>query len=193
MSPRTEAQNQHLRAESRARIISSALELFAQHGYEQTSVRMIAQAAGVAQGLLYNYFAGKEGLLRAIFEQSMADVRESFGAAEQAERPEQRIELLIRAAFATIRRNVAFWRLSYGVRMQASVLASLGGSLTAWADTIRQTFEGYFREVGAPDPAVEAAILFALIDGVCQHYVLDPQHYPLERVEQHLIQRYVRT
>jgi AcrR family transcriptional regulator len=193
MSPRTEAQNEQLRAESRARIITSALELFAQHGYEQTSVRMIAQAAGVAQGLLYNYFAGKEGLLRAIFEQSMADVRESFAAAEQAAQPDQRIAQLIQAAFTTIRRNVAFWRLSYGVRMQAGVLASLGEGMSGWADSIRQTFERYFGETGAPDPPVEAAILFALIDGVCQHYVLDPQRYPLDRVEEALIQRYSKT
>ena len=48
--PRTEQQNQALRDQSRANILRHALTLFAHHGYEQTTVRMIARAAGVAQG-----------------------------------------------------------------------------------------------------------------------------------------------
>src|SRR5262245_58923653 len=100
---RTVQQNQALPEESRATILPHALTLFAHHGYEQTTVRMIAQAAGVAQGLTYNYFDSKEQLLRALFEQSMADVRASFAVAEAAEGPAQ-VEELIAGAFAVLRR-----------------------------------------------------------------------------------------
>ena len=54
--PRNQAQNEALREQSRRKILYSAGTLFARHGYEATSVRMIAREAGVAQGLLYNYF-----------------------------------------------------------------------------------------------------------------------------------------
>jgi AcrR family transcriptional regulator len=151
---------------------------------------MIAQEAGVAQGLMYNYFAGKDELLRAIFEQSMHDVRESFVQAEETDDPPQRIAALVRASFAIVKRNQRFWRLSYGSRMQQSVLASLGGELSGWVAEIQQRLERYLRAAGVADPAIEAAILFALIDGVCQHYVLDPQHYPLAAVEEAIIARY---
>lgn len=53
--PRTAEQLEHIRQESRERILSSALRLFARHGYAATSVRMIAREAGASLGLLYNY------------------------------------------------------------------------------------------------------------------------------------------
>src|SRR5215207_3458612 len=192
MSPRTPEQNERVRAASRARIVEAALELFARHGYERTSVKMIAEAAGVSQGLLYNYFESKDALLRAIFEASMEDVRASFAAAEAEPEPARRIERLVREGFEIVRRNQAFWRLSYGVRMQAAVLEGLGDELPAWKAAIHRTLERYLRDAGVPDPSVEAAMLFALIDGVSQHYVLDPVHYPLAEVADRIVLRYRR-
>ena len=48
---------------SRQKIINAALFLFAKYGYEKTTIRMIAQKAGVSLGLMYNYFDGKDELL----------------------------------------------------------------------------------------------------------------------------------
>jgi hypothetical protein len=39
-------------------------------------------------------------------------------------------------------------------------------------------------------PAIEAAILFALIDGVSQHYLLNPDDYPLQAVIDTLVAKY---
>jgi AcrR family transcriptional regulator len=180
MSPRTAAQNQALRDESRGRIVAAAVHLFAEQGYEGTSVKQIAATAGVAQGLLYSHFASKEALLRAIFEQSVADVQESFArAAQDSGSP---VERQVRAAFAVLREREAFWRLSYGVRLQRSVVAALGDDLHKWTTQIRTLLEHAFHDMGVANPAVEAAVLFAVIDGVAQHYLLDPQQYPLEAV-----------
>jgi DNA-binding transcriptional regulator YbjK len=45
--------------------VSAALELFARDGFAATPVRPIAAEPGVAQGLLYNDFDGKDALLRS--------------------------------------------------------------------------------------------------------------------------------
>jgi len=190
VAPRTDEQNEAIREVSRAKIVETALELFAQHGYEATSVRMIAQAAGIAQGLLYNYFASKEALLATVVQQSMADVRESFVRAEDATDPLRQIERLIRAAFAIVQRKRTFWKLIYAVRTQGAVVASLGDLLIAASSEIRTTIERYCRTAGLPQPEIEAAILFALIDGVAQHYVLDPENYPLDTVTEAVVARY---
>jgi AcrR family transcriptional regulator len=190
MSPRTPEQNERVRAASRARIMEAALELFARDGYERTSVKTIARAAGISQGLLYNYFESKDALLRALFEASMEDVGASFAAADAEPDPTRRIERLVRGAFEIVRQNQAFWRLSYGVRMQAAVLEGIGGAIPAWTATIHQTLERYLRDAGVPDAAVEAAILFALIDGVSQHYVLAPDRYPIAEVADRIVARY---
>jgi AcrR family transcriptional regulator len=43
--------------ETRARILKSALRLFAKSGYEGTTTRDLAEAAGVAEGTLFRYFS----------------------------------------------------------------------------------------------------------------------------------------
>ena len=189
MSPRTADQNEQIRTESRRRIVDEALALFVEHGYAGTSVRMIAEAAGISPGLLYNYFDNKQALLHAIFEESMADVRASFAMADEAPST-QRLEQLVRGSFAILRRNISFWKLSYGVRMQPAVLAGLGSELHEWTAAIRRTLQGYLRDAGVTRPDVEAAVLFALIDGISQHYVLDPERYPLDAVTDLVVARY---
>ncbi|WP_308635671.1 TetR/AcrR family transcriptional regulator [Paenibacillus silvisoli] len=49
--------------QTRTRIKEAALSLFAEQGYEHTSVESIAKQAGVAKGTFFNYFASKDELL----------------------------------------------------------------------------------------------------------------------------------
>lgn len=193
MSPRSIEQNQALRDESRAKIIAAGLRLFSAQGYERTSVRMIAEEAGVAQGLLYSHFAGKDDLLRAIFVRSVGDVRESFALAAAGDPRRSPVVRIVEAAFEVLRRNQEFWRLSYGVRMHPAVLAVVGGDVSDWTAEIRATLEAALIASNAAQPAVEAALLFATIDGVAQHFVLDPEGYPLDAVVAQLIARYGGT
>jgi TetR/AcrR family transcriptional regulator, regulator of cefoperazone and chloramphenicol sensitivity len=51
--------------ETRMRIIETALDMFGQSGFEQTSTRAIAQRANVNLGVLIYYFGNKEGLYSA--------------------------------------------------------------------------------------------------------------------------------
>src|SRR4029078_8177484 len=48
-------------------ILEAAERLFGAHGYEGTSVRDIAQEAGVNLAMISYYFGSKEGLLEALF------------------------------------------------------------------------------------------------------------------------------
>ena len=47
----------------REQVLSAALALFCEHGYAATSTRRIAEAAGVAEGLVFHYFPTKDALL----------------------------------------------------------------------------------------------------------------------------------
>ncbi|MER6272650.1 MULTISPECIES: TetR/AcrR family transcriptional regulator [unclassified Streptomyces] len=57
--PRTES------ADTRDRILVAAREEFSEHGYEKTSVRGIAKAAGVDSALVHHYFGTKEQIFEA--------------------------------------------------------------------------------------------------------------------------------
>jgi AcrR family transcriptional regulator len=51
---------------TRDRLIEVATSLFADHGYEGTSIEAVLAAAGVSRGALYHHFAGKEALFAAV-------------------------------------------------------------------------------------------------------------------------------
>lgn len=53
----------------RAHLIDSALEVFAEKGFDGATVKDLSKAAGVSEGLMYHYFRSKEDLLRVILEQ----------------------------------------------------------------------------------------------------------------------------
>jgi AcrR family transcriptional regulator len=190
MAPRSAAANQSLRDATRARLLTHALRLFGERGYASTPVSAIAKAAGVSQGLLYHYFPGKTELLVAIFDDSIRDVRESWARADREPDPRLRLNVLLRAIGVLIRERRAFWAMSYGVRMQPEVLASLKPLLEPWTREIHDKLRRYLRDAGWTNTEIEALLLFAQIDGVSQHYVLDPTRYPLDAAIEHLIQRY---
>jgi AcrR family transcriptional regulator len=53
--------------QTRLEIIQGAHDLFVRQGYHGTSMRQIAQQAGIALGGLYNHFESKEDVFRAVF------------------------------------------------------------------------------------------------------------------------------
>ncbi|MEO7966230.1 MAG: TetR/AcrR family transcriptional regulator [Gemmatimonadaceae bacterium] len=187
--PRSHAQNEQLRTATRERLLDAALTLFARDGFQQTSVKTIAQRAGLAAGLLYSHFDSKESLLRAIFERSMDDVRESFRGADHVA-PPYRITALVLGAVEIVRERLDFWQLVYHARTQPAVVAALGSALDAWSKSIVATLERFLAEGDAPDAALDARALFATIDGMCQHYALDPRHYPIDGVARRVIARW---
>jgi AcrR family transcriptional regulator len=190
MSPRNALQNQEVRAVTRTKLLNAALELFATRGYAATSVDAIAGEAGVSAGLLYHHFDAKAAVLNAIFEQSLADVQATFAAADRESDARDRLPALLRSALAIVPRHRRFWAVWYGLRMQQEVLETLGPSVSQFTKAIVRTLEKYLEDIEWPDAAIEARLLFAQIDGLCQHYVLDPAHYPLERVIERLVERY---
>jgi AcrR family transcriptional regulator len=56
--------------QTRALILNSALDLLGERGYEQTTMRAIAQKAGVSLGNAYHYFGSKEHLIQAFYHRT---------------------------------------------------------------------------------------------------------------------------
>jgi AcrR family transcriptional regulator len=65
---------------TRRRIVECARNLFVHKGFERTTTRDIAEAAGIAAGTLFNYFPTKDALAMAIVEEAL----EAAGAEFQA-------------------------------------------------------------------------------------------------------------
>jgi AcrR family transcriptional regulator len=67
--------------QTRAGIVDAALRLFGAGGYDATTMRAIADEAGVSLGSAYYYFSGKEELVQAFYDQLQV---EHTAAAEAA-------------------------------------------------------------------------------------------------------------
>jgi AcrR family transcriptional regulator len=66
-SPRSEK----IRQESRTRILAAARKLFAQRGYEATTMQQVVREAKTSIGNAYFYFENKEGLVKALVEEGL--------------------------------------------------------------------------------------------------------------------------
>jgi AcrR family transcriptional regulator len=65
---------------TRAQLITIATRMFAERGYEDTSIEAVLREAGVSRGSLYHHFASKEALFEAVAE----EVETSVGAQTAA-------------------------------------------------------------------------------------------------------------
>ncbi|MFC8453605.1 TetR/AcrR family transcriptional regulator [Kitasatospora sp. NPDC057223] len=87
------------RSDTRERIVNVALELFAEQGYEQTSLREIADRLGVTKAALYYHFKTKDDIVHGIVEAMAAPIDEAIAWGElQPWSPELRDELVRRFA-----------------------------------------------------------------------------------------------
>lgn len=60
--------------ETRSKILTAALALFRTQGFEKTTMRDVAQRAGVATGAAYYYFDSKDALVLAFYEQAAQEI-----------------------------------------------------------------------------------------------------------------------
>ena len=89
--------------ETRARIVDAALALFLERGYQETTMRAIADRAGVAVGNAYYYFASKEHLIQAFYARTHAEhVAASRDVLERAKPFADRLRGLMHTKIDTI-------------------------------------------------------------------------------------------
>lgn len=79
-------------AQRRQQLIEVARGLFAERGYEGTSIEEIAQRAGVSKPIVYEHFGGKEGLYAVVVDREMETLLEMVTASLSKNRSLYRIQ-----------------------------------------------------------------------------------------------------
>ncbi|HEU0120032.1 MAG TPA: TetR family transcriptional regulator [Bryobacteraceae bacterium] len=82
-------------AETRAKILDAALELFREKGFAETSMREVAARAQVATGLAYYYFASKDAIVLAFYQQAKIDMGPLLDEAQTGKKLEARLAALV--------------------------------------------------------------------------------------------------
>ncbi|HTZ73963.1 MAG TPA: TetR family transcriptional regulator [Candidatus Aquilonibacter sp.] len=75
------------RLETRERIFTAALALFAERGFMETTVEDITEAADVGKGTFFNYFPTKEHVLATYGAERVATVERALQEARKGDRP----------------------------------------------------------------------------------------------------------
>lgn len=87
----------------RAVILREAAELFAKQGVAGTTVREIADAAGILSGSLYHHFASKDEIVEAVLAAFMTDLRARYDAVlGSGAPPAERLRGLVLASLQTV-------------------------------------------------------------------------------------------
>ncbi len=80
--PRGNRRERH-RAETRERLFRAALKIFAERGYQQTTVEDITEAADVGKGTFFNYFPTKEHVLATLGAERIAAIERALQQAKK--------------------------------------------------------------------------------------------------------------
>lgn len=85
-------------------ILQTAVDLMTQHGFEGTTMKQIARAAGLGDATIYKYFPTKEKLVMAYFEQAMGDALALMEKTPQQNdfSLQERLQLLIDSVLETL-------------------------------------------------------------------------------------------
>jgi AcrR family transcriptional regulator len=101
-------------ARRRSQILGAAIELFGKRGYYATTVREIAERAGVSTGLVYQYFGDKEDVLFLALQAVLDAYRERIPRATEGIRdPLMRFRAAVHAYCRVIDANIDATVLAY--------------------------------------------------------------------------------
>jgi TetR/AcrR family acrAB operon transcriptional repressor len=195
---------------TRHKLLDAAEHLFQSQGVSRTSLQDIARRAGATRGAVYWHFKDKADLFNAMMERVTLPMEESFHHEnERQEAPgEAGLNAIERIRLSTVnalrqivtdtqtRRvfEVATQKVEYVEELQAVRLRHLAVR-NGFLERIQQGMETAAGQMslGLPVSAsVGAQGLHALIDGLIQNWLLDPQAFDLLEVGQGAIDVYLR-
>ena len=163
---------------ARGRLEQAALELFAERGYEQTTVAEIAERAGLTKRTFFRHFSDKREVLFA----GSADFHALFvtavaGANEDAT-PLEAVALSLQAAGAMLQERHAFARertavVTANLELQERELVKLASVAAALATALRE------RGVGEPAASLTAEAGIAVFRVAFERWVAEDNERPL--------------
>jgi AcrR family transcriptional regulator len=188
--PRTPEQYEKIRENKRKQIMDAALELFANNGYHNTSISMIAKNAGISKGLMYNYFESKESLITAIFDKGMQELTSLFDPDKDGVLTQDEFDFFVDNAFETLKNNNTYWKLYFGIIMQPGIYDMVKTRYEKILHSSISLLIEYYKKQGVENPESEAMLFGAVMDGLSFNYLLNPAMFPLDHFKQSIIDRF---
>lgn len=120
--PRTKDQYDEIRQEKQKLIEDTALLLFADKGYEATSISDITKSANISKGLMYHYFSSKEELLKVIWDKLVNEFDSIIDLNNDGEITEDEAEFFMDQVFEMCKHNRLQSKLYFQLSFQPEVV-----------------------------------------------------------------------
>lgn len=157
--------------EGKVKIIEAAQRLIAKQGVEKTSMRNIAEEAGMTTGAIYYYYKSKEELLYDVMDYATAitsnimKMRNTINA-----KPDEVLDEIARKVAQRLKKSTA-WRLRYYLAYQAALgdeglRTKFASDYAAQAQRTAQLFNYVFETEPKPQDLSLAVIMGAALDGI---------------------------
>ncbi len=179
--------------ETRARLVESAIALFSERGYHETTVQSISERAGVAKGTFFVHFVTKDALLLGVLAEYISSAeRARDESLAHGANPEETISAIFAAHAEQFGRSSPFMRACYSATLASHDLAKATNELFELvrkmlvAEIARGQSTGKFRADISP---VEAALaISSLYIGVSLSYSMMTNAPPLKTMFQPMLE-----
>ena len=189
MSPRTKKQFEAIRQNRKESILNTALNLFAENGFQSVSISSIAKTAGVSKGLLYNYFKNKEHLLKEIIIEGMRQMMSPLETTKEEPVTHDTIVKLINANFEMMKTDTHYWQLYISVISQPKVMSLVKEEVMTAIEPYLTLLAAYYQQKGVKNPLAYTFLIGSLMDGIALDYVIMQELYPLDEVKELIIEK----
>jgi len=173
-------------AARRAQLIEVGRGVFAERGYEATSVEEIAARAKVSKPVLYDHFGGKEGLYAVVVDREVEHILKSIAEAVSSGSPRARVEQAALAYLTYVKERPE----GFAVLLRDS--PNRGGQLPALmydlADRVSDIFKKELDKAGydSKSAPIYAHALVGMVAFVGQWWTDSRKPPPVETVASHI-------
>lgn len=172
--PRSIEQYEAIRKEKRELILDTALILFAENGFHQTSMEQIARKAFISKGLTYNYFESKNAILEEILKKGFDAIYTHFDLNKDGLLTYAEFEFFIRESFNVISKNRNFWKLYFSIIMQPMVTETYIHNYSETSAGLMNMLIRFLTENGSENPSKDLFIISSLLKGAYLILVTSP-------------------
>jgi AcrR family transcriptional regulator len=180
----TRVRRRPTREQTRDRLLAAAATVFADRGYEQTSLDEISAAAGLTKGAIYSNFGSKDDLFYALMSSQINDrlsqITNSIGALTTfAEFSRDAGRVLSNATVGDPKWHLTFIEFWTRAMRNPKLRRDFAAHRRAARDVIAEYLEDHAVRLGVtlPLPAPRLAItLLALSNGLAIEQLLEPEH-----------------
>jgi AcrR family transcriptional regulator len=176
-------------AQTRTRILSAALRLFASQGFDGTTTRDLAQAAGVAEGTLFRHFPNKKAILIEVATNGWVEILTDLLTELSEMGSYKAVAQVMRRRMWNMHKNVDLMRVCFMEaqfhpdlrdRIQLEVIDKMSDVAEAFFQTAMD--RGIYRQTNAKLVAKVFLGMFA-VAGFSNNTLMEPDASPQEMKE----------